>query len=109
MRSIYFRMLIVVLVAVAACEHPTDPASLPGNGVVVEGDLVRGTGVVLFFDVEGGFYAIRGDNKVTYGPTSLPAEFQRDGLRVRFVARLRGDLVGVGPGPIVDIVDITRS
>jgi hypothetical protein len=49
----------------------------------VAGTDVRITGTVSHLDLEGGFYAIRGDDGVTYDPTNLPPAFQRDGLSSR--------------------------
>jgi len=76
----------------------------------VSGDSVRGTGTVQFFRIEGGFFAIRGDDGVTYDPTNLSSAFQRDGLRVRFEAVIRRDLGGIHMvGPIVDVISIAQN
>src|SRR5450759_1729857 len=66
------------------------------------------TGYVRFYSFEGGFYALRGDDSVTYDPTNLAKNLQIDGIR--FSARLNvrsvaGDTHMVGP--IVDILDIS--
>jgi hypothetical protein len=42
------------------------------------------TGRVAYIDLEGGFYGIYGDDGVSYDPTNLPADFQKDSLRVLF-------------------------
>jgi hypothetical protein len=82
----------------------------PGEGAADgEGEIVSGTGTVRRFDLEGGFFAIAGDDGVTYDPTNLAEEFQRDGLRVRFRARVRDDMAGIHMvGPIVEILEISR-
>lgn len=81
----------------------------PGASTEGEGEIVSGTGTVRRFELEGGFFAIVGDDGVTYDPTNLAAEFQQDGLRVRFRARMRDDLVGIHmAGPIVEILEISR-
>jgi hypothetical protein len=83
--------------------------AFPSDGVVVTGDVVRGSGTVQSMGIEGGFFAIGGDDGVTYDPTNLPSAFQRNGLRVRFEARIRRDLVGVHMvGPIVDVISIAE-
>lgn len=83
------------------------PDPTPQNDVVREGDLVRGTGTVRWFEVEGGFYAIEGDDHTTYDPLSLPKEFQKDQLRVYFEARIREDLMGTHMvGPLVELLTI---
>ena len=77
--------------------------------VVRDGNSVTGTGTVRWISLEGGFYAIRGDDGVTYDPINLPTEFRGDPIRVRFRAEVR-PLVGIHMvGPIVEIVEITRE
>jgi hypothetical protein len=81
---------------------PGDPASADS--------VVTISGVVRHFDLEGGFFAIRGDDGVTYDPSNLADDFRHDGLRVRARARLRPDRSGIHMvGPIVDIIDIERD
>jgi hypothetical protein len=65
-------------------------------------------GAVRYYEVEGGFWAVRGDDGVTYDPVNgLPSEFQREGLRVSMVVKVRDDLVGTHQvGPIVEIISI---
>jgi hypothetical protein len=57
-----------------------------------QGDQVSGTGAVEWFTIEGGFFAIRGDDGRVYDPMNLPAAFAKDGARVRFEGRIRGDM-----------------
>ncbi len=105
------RTLLLVLVtfmslAPAGCGGST-PTS-PTGTVVVSGDVARGTGTVQFITVEGGFFAIRGDDGVVYDPRNLPAAFQKDGMRVRFEARVRNDMGSFHMvGPIVDVISIS--
>jgi hypothetical protein len=102
-------LAILTVAAMAACGGSKMPTS-PTGTVVVTGDVARGTGTVQFLRVEEGFFAIRGDDGVTYDPTNLPTGFQRDGLRVRFEARIRHDLGGTHMvGPIVDVISITAN
>jgi hypothetical protein len=76
-------------------------------GVVNPAATISITGTIQFFSLEGGFFAIRADDGKTYDPINLPAEYHKDGIRVRFKGRLRTDLVGVHMiGPIVEIVAI---
>ena len=77
------------------------PAAEPG------GTAVHITGIVSHIDLEGGFFAIKGDDGTTYDPTNLPAEFQKDGLAVEAEVRRRDDMAGIHQaGPIVEIVRI---
>jgi hypothetical protein len=59
-------------------------------------------------NIEGGFWAIRGDDGVTYDPLGgIGKGFQRSGLRVEFEGRVRDDLAGIHMvGPIVEILTI---
>ena len=76
---------------------PTPPADASGAAMTI-------TGVVHHFELEGGFYAIRGDDSVTYDPTNLPAEFQKDGLAVEAVVRPRTNALSVRQvGTLVDV------
>ena len=109
MKATLFGLLAILLTAaLSSCGGSTTPIS-PTDTVVVSGDVVRGTGSVRFLNLEGGFFAIRGDDDVTYDPTNLPSGFQRDNLRVRFEARIRRDSMGIHQvGPIVDVTSIAE-
>ncbi len=52
--------------------------------------MISGPGTVRWYDFEGGFFAIRGADGVTYDPMNLSAEYEQDGLPVRFRACFRG-------------------
>ena len=84
----------------SGCGAPTAPS--------VSGGAIRVTGTAHFFTLEGGFWAIRGDDGVTYDPKDgLPPAFQREGMRVSAVVKTRSDLGGIHMvGPIVEIIDI---
>ena len=102
----------VVLMGVAACAkgangHDEAGWVTPSPSAEEVGTEVRITGVVTHIGLEGGFYAIRGDDGVTSDPTNLPPAFQRDGLEVEAEALRRDDLMGVHQaGPIVQLVRI---
>lgn len=67
------------------------------------------SGTVQYQTLEGGFWAIRGDDGRNYDPTNLSPAFQRENLRVSMVARVRDDLVSIHMwGHIVDIISIQR-
>jgi hypothetical protein len=93
-------VLCAVLLCSSACSSPTQP-SIPSGAM-------RVTGTAHFFTLEGGFWAIRGDDGVTYDPKDgLPTAFQREGARVSAVVNVRTDLGGIHmAGPIVEILDI---
>jgi len=65
-------------------------------------------GTVRYLTLESGFWAVRGDDGVTYDPINgLAPAFQRENLRVTLVARVRTDMGGIHMvGPIVEILSI---
>ena len=97
------------LLLLTACAGNDGSWVLPTPAAQEVGPLVRITGIVRHSDLEGGFYAIQGDDGVTYDPTNLPAEFQEDGLAVEVEARRREDAMGIHQvGPIVEIERIRK-
>lgn len=88
------RYLLLVILVPACVVTRTHPAS----------NVFSVTGTVRHFDIEGGFFAIQGDDGVTYDPVRLDPRFRVDGLRVRMIAVIRRDLSGFHMvGPIVEI------
>lgn len=72
-------------------------------------DIVCGTGTIIFVDLVGGFYGIIGDDGERYRPINLPREFEIDGLRVRFQAKIRDDLADIYMwGTRVEILGIEK-
>jgi hypothetical protein len=71
--------LLVVSIVLASCSNhepkPSDP------------NVIQATGVVQHQDLEGGFFGLVADDGAKYDPGTLPPEFQKDGLRVKFTAR----------------------
>ena len=68
---------------------------------------ISGTGTIRFLDFEGGFYGIIADGGQHYEPGQLDAQFQKDGLRVRFVVReLEGMMSLRMWGRIVEVVSM---
>lgn len=96
----------LLLLTAAACP----PTGIDSRGSVIrDGDVVTGTGTVHWYSLEGGFFAIRGDDDRTYDPMNLPEEFREDGVRVRFRAKIRNDMGSFHMvGEIVEILDISR-
>jgi len=92
--------IFAALLLAGSCTSPVQPDVPVG--------AIRVIGTVNHYTFEGGFWAVRGDDGVTYDPLSgLPSEFQREGLRVVIVAKVRDDLGGIHMvGPIVEILEI---
>ena len=92
-------LLFLLVVTVISCASPTAP---------VPDGAIRVNGTVHYFNLEGGFWAIRGEDGVTYDPMNgLDAPFQREQLRVTLVAKVRNDMGGIHMvGPIVEVISI---
>lgn len=108
MRRIAILLAAVTAVAIAACDDPTMQPSPDASCFRSVNQCQRGT--VRYYPIEGGFWAVRGDDSVTYDPMNgLPEDFQQDGLRVTLVFKPRQDLVGYHQvGPIVEVISISR-
>lgn len=62
--------------------------------IIRQGDIIEGTGTIIYLNLEGGFYGIISNDK-HYKPINLPPEIETDGLRVKFKAKIRKDLVSI--------------
>jgi len=86
-----------------------DPSVAPSTRAQCARGNVCVTGEARFFTLEGGFWAVRGDDNVVYEIRGgLPAEFRMDGLRVFLVARVLPVGSYIMVGPVVAIVAIER-
>jgi len=104
------RSPVPVLVLVLASVLPACSNGTGSSDIVRRGDTVSGTGTVRWYDLEGGFYAIDGSDGTTYDPMHIPADFQEDGLEVRFEASLRDDLASTHMvGPVIELRSIKRT
>jgi hypothetical protein len=103
-------LVFSILLLTAACRSGGRNGgewTVPTPAAEGSGPAMRITGVVKYYDFEGGFYAIRGSDGVTYDPTNLPPDFRKDGLAVEAEAHRRDDAMGIRQvGPIVDLVRI---
>ena len=83
-----------------ACASPTAP-ELPAGAI-------RVNGTIRYFDIEGGFWAVHGEDGVTYDPIAgISSAFQRENLQVTMVAKIRTDVGGIHMvGPIVEILSM---
>jgi len=71
-------------------------------------DIVEATGIIKFVDLEGGFYGIVAENK-KYLPVNLSKEFETDGLKVKFKAKIRKDLVSIHMwGTLIELIYIDK-
>jgi hypothetical protein len=96
-------LLCALLSTIAGCTSSTAPD--------VPASATRVVGTVHFYTIEGGFWAVKGDDGVVYEPMGgLPSAFQQEDLRVTMVVKVRTDLAGIHmAGPIVEIIQIQRA
>lgn len=100
MRTVLAALVAMSLFSAACSSSPTAP-DVPAGAIQVNG-------TVRHFPLEGGFWAVRGDDGVIYDPMNgIASEFQRENLRVRMVAKVRNDIGGIHMvGPIVEVLSI---
>ena len=115
MRTMYRLSCMLVALAAMAIQGCRDLTGSTGAGncAVFEPSApgtICVTGTVHYYTFEGGFWAIRGDDNITYDPLgALAHDFRDEGLRVRLEARIRSDAVSFHmAGPIIEILDIRR-
>jgi hypothetical protein len=103
-RRLTLAMLLLCASSALGCTRATAPECVVMSRAA---NLVCVNGTVRHFAFEGGFWAIRGDDGITYDPsTGIPEDFRREGLPVQVEARL---LEGGGihqAGPIIEIVSL---
>ena len=117
MRSILLVCLMAAYVlTLAACGAglntsgalPRKVSDTPEPSVSSSTGTTEITGTIVYLNLEGGVYVIRGDDGQTYNPSNLPEKYQKDGLTVSVIARTKTDAIGIHMvGPIIEIVDIS--
>ncbi len=75
-----------VIVAISVVAVTLVGCSLFGPDEACE--CVSGDGMIVFVQLEGGFYGIVADDGEHYDPLNLPAEFWVDSLRVYFEGKI---------------------
>ncbi|HQN92236.1 MAG TPA: DUF333 domain-containing protein, partial [Methanoculleus sp.] len=100
----YLVVLVTLFGAILACGCMT-----AGGDDTVDVRL-SGNGTVVFIDLEGGFYGIVADDGERYLPLDLPADYEKDGLRVRFSADVVNDTATIQQwGTPVDLIEIEKT
>jgi hypothetical protein len=90
LRSIAFQLLMGLFL-LAALDSPA-----MGAGDNEKGTGIRsGTGTIKYINLEGGFYGILADNGQKYLPGNLAKEYQVDGRRVTFRAKILTGVVTI--------------
>jgi len=86
-----------------------EPNELPSSErpPISDADTFEIQGTVVQKNIEGGFYAIDGDDGNKYNPINLSESFKKDGLKVKVTARLRVDAMSIHMyGAIIEVVEI---
>lgn len=67
------------------------------------------SGTVRYLEIEGGFYGLIADDGTKYDPINLPAEYKKNGLRVKFAVREKKGIMSFHMrGKIVEVVKIEK-
>ena len=123
---IHALLILICVVALASCKYITSSSSdiqntepdisesneppSSENTLTPPADSFEIVGTVVYKDIEGGFYAIDGDNGSKYDPINLPESFRKDGLRVKVTARPRMDAMSLHMyGAIIEVVNIAAQ
>lgn len=64
------------------------------------------TGQIQSSTIEGGFYGIIGDDGRKYQPTNLPRKFKKDGLAIKFDAKIKNAMSTFQWGTIVELSNV---
>jgi hypothetical protein len=94
-------LLLTATIVSAACSASPIAPEIPTGAIQI-------TGTVRYFTIEGGFWAVQGEDGVTYDPMNgVPPAFQRENLKVTVVAKVRNDMGGIHMvGPIIEVLSI---
>ena len=123
---IHVLLILICVVALVSCKDKTgssndiqntepnisesnEPPSSEST-IVPPADSFEIVGTVTYKNIEGGFYAIDGDNGSKYDPINLPESFRKDGLKVKVTARLKKDAMSFHMyGAIIEVVNIAAQ
>ncbi len=106
MRRTLGLLALMVLVTTGCSTKPPDVTPPPESS---DENLVSGLGMILYQDLEGGFFGLVADDGAKYDPLNLDEAFKHDSLRVRFRALRRTGVMTIRMwGQPVEILDMTR-
>lgn len=112
-------LLMVSLLISCSSERGTKNKPIPQSSnsnteqtarTAAENDEIKNmTGTIVYHEIEGGFYGIEADDGKKYNPVNLDESFRKDGLRVKFDAKLKKGMVGIHMwGEYVQILKIEK-
>lgn len=83
---------------------------LTESPTAADSDVFEIQGTVVYKNIEGGFFAIDGDDGGKYNPINLSESFRKDGLKVKLTARPRTDAMSIHMyGAIIEVVEIAAE
>ena len=110
----YAPLILIFAVALVGCRDRVDVSesndSSSSETAASPADSFEIVGTVRYKNMEGGFYAIDGDDGKKYDPINLPESFRKDGLKVKVRARMKKDAVSVHMyGEIIEVIEIVAQ
>ncbi len=98
-------LLSVMTLLLAGC-HGEGGGLIP-PATTPEPEILSGSGVIQFVNVEGGCWVIRSTDGNRYEPINLSDPFRKDGLAVRYVLKTRPDILTICMvGRPVEVIDM---
>jgi len=95
---LFFLLLFTFFSPLALAAQPTPPAT-----------ALHLTGQIYYRNIEGGFYGIIGDDGIKYQPTNLPRKFKKEGLNLKFDAKMKSHMVSAFQwGTIVELSQVSE-
>ena len=109
MRSFLNVVAFVLLFVALGCDGTDAPLESENNQTFDPTPTVNAS--IEWLNLEGGFWAIRGDDGILYDPhPTIEEEFRLNGLHVRFRGTLRPDYVCIHMiGSVVTITEMQRN
>lgn len=94
--------ILFFLLLFALFSHTVIAAQSPSNTFPL-------TGQVYYANIEGGFYGIIGDDGIKYQPTNLPRKFKKEGLSVKFDAKIKNSMISAFQwGTIAELSNVSE-
>jgi hypothetical protein len=69
-------MLFAIFICNSGCSQKQQIQEQNWEGIII-------TGKIIYLDLEGGFYGIKGDDGNNYDPLNLSSEYHKDGIRIK--------------------------
>ena len=74
--KVFCYMAFAIFVCYSGCSQKSQIQEQSWEGTII-------TGSIVYMDLEGGFYGIKGDDGNNYDPLNLSSEYQKHGIRIK--------------------------